>query len=66
MPRRSEYRSKAELIIAQAELMRDPQERAALLCIAQTYLKLAARITARHDRASAHRDPGDQHPENDS
>jgi hypothetical protein len=66
MPGREEYRRKAEITIAQAELLRDPQERTALLVIAKTYLKLAARIGERHDRATAHPDEGDRHPENDS
>jgi len=44
----------------------DPQDRAALLTIAQTYLKLADRMGARYERATAHRDQSDQHSENDS
>jgi hypothetical protein len=66
VPNRDQYRKKATDCISQAELLREPQERAALLAIAQMYLKLANRIRARHERGTAHREQGDQHPENDS
>lgn len=66
MSAREEYRKKAQAILAQAEMIRDPQERAALLTIARTYLKLSDRIGDRHERGTAHRAAGDEHPENDS
>ena len=44
MPSRDLYRQKAEDCVVQAESIRDPQERASLLAIAQMYLELAARI----------------------
>jgi hypothetical protein len=47
-------------------MIRHPQERAALLTIAQTYVKLADRIGERYERGTAHREQGDQHAENDS
>ena len=66
MPTRDEYRKKAEACVAQAELMRDPQERASLLVIAQTYLKLADRIGARHERGTARRSQSEARAGNDS
>jgi hypothetical protein len=66
MPSRDEYRKKAQDVVAQAELVSDPGERAALLTIAQFYLKLVDRIGARHDRGTAHRGRGEIRPENDS
>jgi hypothetical protein len=64
MPARDEYRKKAEACVAQAGLLRNPQERASLLVIAQTYIKLADRIGARHERATAHRSQGEARPGN--
>jgi hypothetical protein len=66
VPNRDEYRRRAKACVAQAELLLDPQDRAAVLTIAQTYLKLADRIGARYERGTAHRDPGDRHAVNDS
>lgn len=66
MPSRNEYRKKAVACVAQAEMIRGPQERAALLTIAQTYIRLADRIGMRHERGLAHRPTGDRYPENDS
>jgi hypothetical protein len=54
MPGQDDYRRKAETCVAQADTIRDPQERAALLTIAQLYMKLAARIRSRCERATAH------------
>jgi hypothetical protein len=65
MPGRNEYRKKAVACVAQAEMIRDPQERAALLTIAQTYIRLADRIGMRLERGTAHRPTGEQ-PEKDS
>jgi hypothetical protein len=63
---RDQYRKKAESCIAQAEMMRDPQERASILAIAQLYLKLAERVVGRYDQATAHRQAGEAYPEHDS
>ena len=63
---RNEYLTKAIACVAQAGIVLDPQDRAALLTIAQTYLKLADRMGARYERATVHRDQSDQHSENDS
>jgi hypothetical protein len=62
---RNEYRGKAEPALPKQMLLA-PQDRAALLTIAQTYLKLADRIGARYERATAPRSAGDQHAERDS
>jgi hypothetical protein len=40
-------------------LLRDPQERASLLVIAKTYMKLADRIGASHERGTAYRFQGE-------
>jgi hypothetical protein len=67
MPAREKYRKKAEIIQAQAELIRDVQRRAVLLTIAQNYLKLSETIAARQERGTAHPPADDQRPsENDS
>ena len=66
MPDRDEYRKKAETCAAQAETIRDPQERASLLAIAQMYLRLAERVLDRFDHATAHRDQGEPYPRHDS
>jgi hypothetical protein len=51
MPGRDEYQGKAETCVAQAKIIRDPQERAAILSIAQLYMKLSERVTThRRDR----------------
>ena len=66
VPTREEYRRKADACVSQAELIRDPQARAAMLAIAKGYLDLADYIGARLERSTAHRDQSDQHPQNDS
>jgi hypothetical protein len=66
MPARDEYRKKAEACVAQALLLRNPQERASLLVIARTYIKLADRIGARHERGTARRSQSEARAENDS
>ena len=63
---REQYRKKAELILAQAETIRHPQERAVLLSIAQAYLGLADWIRGRLERGTAPRSHGDQLPRNGS
>ncbi len=47
MPSRDDYRCKAEACVAHAEILRDPQERAVFLAIAQLYMKLSERGTTR-------------------
>jgi hypothetical protein len=66
MPSRNEYRNKAFDCLIQAEAIQAPGERAAILKIAQLYMKLADRIGVRHDHATAHRHRGDAHPDRDS
>jgi len=66
VPARNKYREKADDCILQAELICDSQERAALLTIAQFYMKLADRIGERHELGTAHRSQGDEHGQNDS
>jgi hypothetical protein len=66
MPDREKYRRKAYDCVAAAEHIRDPQERAAMLAIAQAFMRMADRVGARHERATAHRATDDQHPANDS
>ncbi len=66
MPAREEYRKKAQTILAQAETIRHPAERAAMLTIARAFLRLADMVGNRHQHGTAHRATGDQHPENDS
>ena len=66
MPDREKYRQRAYDCVAAAEHIRDPQERAAMLAIAQAFLRMADHVRDRHERATAHRPPGDIHPENDS
>ena len=61
-----QYQKKAELILAQAETIRHPQERAVLLQIAQAYLGLADWIRGRLERGTPPRGPGDELPENGS
>ena len=65
VPSRDEYRAKATACVAHAELIRDPQERAAMLTIAKGYLDLADYVGARLECDTAHRDHSDQHPQND-
>jgi hypothetical protein len=66
MSDRQEYRKKARVCLAQAELLLDPQDCAAMLAIAQLYLKRTDQVGARLDRGTAHRDQHDQHPWQDS
>ncbi len=66
MPDRDSYRGRALECTAAAEHIRDLQERAAMLAIAQAFLKMADRIGARYERATAHRVNSDQHPDKDS
>jgi hypothetical protein len=47
-------------------LIRDPQERAAMLTIAKGHLDLADYVRSRLERGTPHRDQSDQHPQNDS
>ena len=61
---RDDYRGKAIDCVTQAEVIRDPHERAALLWIAQVYLKMAERISKRHERGTAHRLTGNLHLKN--
>lgn len=53
---REEYCKKAQLLLAQAELLRHPEQRTAVLRIAGCYLKLAEHIAKRQDRTMAWRD----------
>ena len=64
MPTRNEYREKAVDCRLQAELIWDSRDRAALLALAQCYMKLADRIGERHERGAAHRSQGDEHGQN--
>ncbi|HEX8810572.1 MAG TPA: hypothetical protein VF742_01145 [Terracidiphilus sp.] len=66
VPCADEYRKMAKVCIAQAELIRDPQERAAMLAIAAAYLKMSEHISARHHRGADDRAQGDQDSENNS
>jgi hypothetical protein len=66
VPARNEYREKADDCLLQAELICDSRDRAALLGLAQFYMKLADRIGERHERGTAHRSQGDEHGQNDS
>jgi hypothetical protein len=63
---RDQYLIKTVDSLAKAGLIRDPQERAAMLTIAKGYLDLADYVGARLERGTAHRDQSDQHPQNDS
>jgi hypothetical protein len=63
---RDEYLIKAVVFTARAELIRNPQERAAMLTIAKGHLDLADYVGSRLERGTAHRDQSDQHPQNDS
>ena len=67
MPSPEEYRQKAEACVALAEVTRSTEERASLLIIAQTYLKLASMAFNRHQLGTAHRDLGEAaaRPESD-
>ena len=65
-PTEEEDRKKANDCVSQAELLCNSQDRAALLSIAQIYMKLADRIGERHERGTAHRSQGDEHGQNDS
>ena len=50
MPRSKRYyQRKAETCVARAETVRDPQERAAILGIAQLYMKLSEHVSERHE-----------------
>ena len=62
---REGYRKKAQDILAQAEVIRDPGERACRVAIASAYLQLADLFGARHERGTSHRATGDQRPAND-
>ena len=64
MPDREKYRRKAQECIAAAEHMRNLQGRAAMLTIAQAFMKMADRVGARYQRATAHRPVDDQRPHN--
>ena len=66
MPDRENDRHRAQVCVAAAESIRDPQQRAAMLAIAKLFMKMADYVGARHNRATAHRSAGDEHPENDS
>ncbi len=66
MPDREKYRQRAHDCVPTAEHIRDPQERAAMLVIAQAFMRMADHVGARHKRATAHRPAGDARPENDS
>ena len=66
VPTREEYRRKADACVSQAELIRDPQARAAMLAIAKGYLDLADYVGARLESGVTHRDQSDQRPQNDS
>jgi hypothetical protein len=49
------YHRKANACIQAAEKMGDPEQRAAMLEIAQRYIKLADRVGAGHERGPTHR-----------
>ena len=66
MHSRDQYLIKTVDSLAKAGLIRDPQERAAMLTIAKGYLDLADYVGARLERGTAHRDQSDQHPQKDS
>jgi hypothetical protein len=66
VPARNEYREKADDCLLQAELICDSRDRAALLALAQFYMKLADRIGQRHERGTAHRSRGHERGQNDS
>jgi hypothetical protein len=61
---RDEYRIKVVVCAARAELIRNPQERAAMLTIAKGHLDLADYVGSCLERGTAHRDQSDQHPQN--
>jgi hypothetical protein len=50
MPAREVYQRKARSCVAAAETMHEPAERATMLRIAQSYMKLADHVGARSDR----------------
>ena len=64
MHSRDEYLIKAVVFTARAELIRNPQERAAMLTIAKGHLDLADYVGSCLERGTAHRDQSDQHPQN--
>ena len=66
MPTRNEYQKKANDCVSRAELICNSRDRAALLSIAQFYMKLADRLGERHERGTAHRRQGDEHGQIDS
>jgi hypothetical protein len=66
MPERDRYRKKAQACVQLAEDMTDLGERVKMLQVAQAYMKLADHVRSRHDRATAHRDRGEQHHRKDS
>ena len=46
------YQRKAETCVARAETVSDPQERAAILGIAQLYMKLSEHVSEPHERST--------------
>jgi hypothetical protein len=50
LTQRELYHRKANACVQAAEKMRDPQQRVAMLEIAQDYMKLAYHVAARHER----------------
>jgi hypothetical protein len=54
-----EYLEKAKACVAQAGIVKDPRERAALLSMAQSYRKLSARLRDFHRRATTDKRPQD-------
>jgi hypothetical protein len=62
MPERDGYRKRAMECAAAAELIRDPQERAALLEVAQAYLNMADHVGNRQRDASARRQECGERP----
>jgi hypothetical protein len=61
IPSRDEYRAWAGDCLNQAEAMHEPRERAILLRIAQSYVRLAGLAGERHERDAAHRQ-GERQP----
>jgi hypothetical protein len=63
---REGYQKKAQDILAQAEVIRDPGERACRVAIASAYFQLADLFGVRPERGTSHRTTGDQRRASDS
>jgi hypothetical protein len=63
MPSRDNYRTKAKACVEATQAMRDPTERLAMLQVAESYMKLANRAAASHERGTPRRAQNDLRPE---